>query len=118
MFGLVIVDHEAGVHHARNPAEQSEEQTQDEAENAARHQDRHRRHSYTEKIPQRFHVRADRSLALDSDGRIGFLQRTARIAFPAFAQFLLRMDALFRLIRLGLGGRGRSAAGKEGRAHT
>ena len=57
MLGLVIVDHQAGVDHAGNPAGEREQQAEKKAQDASGHQDRDRRQSDAEKITERFHSR-------------------------------------------------------------
>src|SRR3954469_24081106 len=54
MLRLVIVDHQAGVNHSRDPPQEREQQAEDETQNAAGHQHRDRRQHNAEKITQRF----------------------------------------------------------------
>ena len=119
MLGLVIVDDQAGVHHAGNPAGQSQEQAEDETEQAACHQDRYRRKDNAEEVAQRFQFRNRNSRfenrkslprAGHTDGWIGFFQGRGRVRFAALLQFFLGMDALGCLVCLRLRRCGRRGA--------
>lgn len=55
MLSLVIVDHEAGVNDAGNPAEKGQQNAEKKTEDPSSHQDSHRRKDDAEEIAERFH---------------------------------------------------------------
>ena len=63
MLGLVIVDDEAGVNHAGDPAEEREKQTEDETHEPAGHEDGNRWEDDAKKIAERFHRNGRRTFA-------------------------------------------------------
>src|SRR6266480_471008 len=55
LFFVIIIYHQTGVNHSRNPAEQGQQQAEEKTGNPPREQHRQRRENYAEKITQRFH---------------------------------------------------------------
>jgi hypothetical protein len=55
VLGLVIINHEAGVNDAGDPAQQRQQKAKDETEDAAGHQNGNRRKNDAEKVAKGFH---------------------------------------------------------------
>jgi hypothetical protein len=55
VLGLVIVDYQAGVNYAGNPAKQRQQKAQEKTEYPAGHQDGDRRKNNAEKVAESFH---------------------------------------------------------------
>lgn len=54
VLGLIVVNHQARVNHAGNPAEKREENAQEKTQDAAGHQDRDGREDNAKKIAESF----------------------------------------------------------------
>jgi hypothetical protein len=70
MLGLIIVDHQAGVNDAGDPAEQSQQEAQEKAKYPAGHENGYGWKDDAEEIAERFHIGSIRSMITSTSRRI------------------------------------------------